>query len=535
MKVTKLHLKNFKRFTDLKIENIPTSAKLVLLIGSNGSGKSSVFDAFEVSSQIFKGASSDRDYYKKNKNNKFSVEIFENERSSILNEDFDFGVNGSSSFNAKSFYGRTSFRQVPKLKRTALGQGGKFNFEEDSDRPRQFIEKDDRFENDIEKITEVILKDLFRSENTKEQIKEKYIFPINSALDNIFGGGNGTRLKLIEIIPPLEGKVAQINFLKGNSEIHYNLLSAGEKEIFNILINLLSRRHIFNDTVYFLDEIDLHLNTKLQFNLIKEITENWIPDSCQFWTASHALGFIDYARQSDMAAIIDFDDLDFDKSQVLTPLAKDSLQVYDVAVPVEMLAKMFAGKRIVICENRNDEYYNLLDIDNTVFVGVKDSRSVFISIKRDDYYALRDRDFLSDAEIIKIKKKFSKYRILNYYAFENYLYHPDNVAELKPAGFSTEDYISDITAQKNQRYDSILADIKLARQNYEEFKTDEQLRDKDINEIVADLKSNEFERFYKYFSMKDEYHKIYLEAYNLSKSSLCKTKWFKNAIQTLLK
>jgi len=46
MRIKKIQLKNFKRFTDLTIENIPEEAKLVLLIGSNGSGKSSIFDAF---------------------------------------------------------------------------------------------------------------------------------------------------------------------------------------------------------------------------------------------------------------------------------------------------------------------------------------------------------------------------------------------------------------------------------------------------------------------------------------------------------
>ena len=47
MRITKVELKNFKRFTDLTIDGIPPDAKLVLLIGSNGAGKSSVFDAFE--------------------------------------------------------------------------------------------------------------------------------------------------------------------------------------------------------------------------------------------------------------------------------------------------------------------------------------------------------------------------------------------------------------------------------------------------------------------------------------------------------
>lgn len=44
MRITKVELKNFKRFTDLTLDGIPADTKLVLLIGANGSGKSSVFD-----------------------------------------------------------------------------------------------------------------------------------------------------------------------------------------------------------------------------------------------------------------------------------------------------------------------------------------------------------------------------------------------------------------------------------------------------------------------------------------------------------
>ena len=231
-----------------------------------------------------------------------------------------------------SFYGRTSFRQLPRLTRTALGQGGAVDFAKDTDRPTSFIDRDNRFENDIEKITETILNEFFMSNTSNEQIKEKYIVPINKSLENIFGDYNGTKLQLLRILPPLEGKTAQIIFKKGVSEFPYNYLSAGEKEIFNILINLLSRAPLYQDTIYYFDEIDLHLNTQLQFNLLKEITENWIPENCQFWTASHSLSFIEYAKQAAHASIIDFDNLDFDLPRILYPEPKDNPDIYEIAV-----------------------------------------------------------------------------------------------------------------------------------------------------------------------------------------------------------
>ena len=63
MKIKLIHLKDFKRFTDLKIEEIPETAKLVVMIGPNGCGKSSVFDALNTYPYILgMGIGDDVDY-----------------------------------------------------------------------------------------------------------------------------------------------------------------------------------------------------------------------------------------------------------------------------------------------------------------------------------------------------------------------------------------------------------------------------------------------------------------------------------------
>ena len=48
MKIKNVQIRNFKRFTELKIEGIPETAKMVVLVGPNGCGKSSVFEAFNA-------------------------------------------------------------------------------------------------------------------------------------------------------------------------------------------------------------------------------------------------------------------------------------------------------------------------------------------------------------------------------------------------------------------------------------------------------------------------------------------------------
>jgi len=45
MKIKEIKINRFKRFTDLTISEIPETAKLVVLVGPNGSGKTSIFEA----------------------------------------------------------------------------------------------------------------------------------------------------------------------------------------------------------------------------------------------------------------------------------------------------------------------------------------------------------------------------------------------------------------------------------------------------------------------------------------------------------
>jgi len=374
MRLKKVELINFKRFTHLTIDSIPESAKLVLLIGSNGSGKSSVFDGFELinSSVVIEEKSTDYDYYRKEKNIKTNVNILVAGNDKL---NFDIVINEVNSLasaiirksinlnKTNLFYGRTSFRQLSRIKH----KGSILNVENDLDRPKYFIDKDNRFEFDIERITQKILTDLFQTKKSTEEIKSSYINPVNFALNNIFGDNEKNKIELIEIIPPLDGQIAQINFKKGSSLLHYNFLSAGEKEIINIIFNLLARKDDFNDTVYFLDEIDLHLNTKLQYAFLKEITENWIPENCQLWTATHSLGFIQYAKDTEHSTIIDFDDLDFDIPQVLFPSSKDNFEIFEIAVDKNFLSEIFAGKKAYFSEGTDTPIYNSLNIKDTIF------------------------------------------------------------------------------------------------------------------------------------------------------------------------
>ncbi|MEZ4774384.1 MAG: AAA family ATPase [Bacteroidia bacterium] len=552
MKISKIHLTNFKRFTDLVIDNIPDTSKLVLLVGSNGSGKSSLFDAFGFLDGAIKHDiplnEAFWNYFQKKKDSPAFVTVHFNNQLKFSVDKSNY--HQSSHLPVTTFYGRTSFRQIPRLTRTALGQGEGFDFEKDSDRPRFFIERDNRFENDVEKITEIILKDLFRSGQSNEQIKNKYINPVNTALDNIFGNHNGTRLQLIEIIPPLEGKVAQITFKKGDSEIHYNYLSAGEKEVFNLLINLLSRSALYQDSIYFFDEIDLHLNTKLQFRLLKEITENWIPENSQLWTASHSLGFIEYARTNDNASIIDFDDLDFDVPRSLYPEPKDNPDLYEIAVGKEFLPSLFQHLTICFVENKDRQYYANTGIEKTVFVSANNRNDVYHKIKTSSSYkGIVDRDFLSDEDIVQIRKYYPNLFILDYYSIENYLFHPENLAEYYQSqnkAFDKARYILLLTEAKDREKDAFIPNLTMDRTSYpffgepefnnkplqNRFKNKQENKDQAVI-IAGYINSDDFELYYKALPMKS-YCTQLPQRQNIAKSDLAKTNWFKMKIRELL-
>ena len=330
MNIEALHLKNFKRFSDLRIDlsALHGPPKLILLIGANGSGKSSIFDAFEYLSGPAKGLRDHYlDYFKKRSDADMSVDCALGGGATVKRTNNE-QVTASVGWDGRSaFYGRSSFRTVPELS----GQThAPIDLTKDGDRPQRFIEQDTRFATDVSQITENILHEVWGEPFDSDTMRARFTDPINEALERIFSASFATGLRLRKLIPAVSGKPPDIRFQKGGSEVHYDLLSSGEKEVFNIILNLFTRREHFPNAIYFIDELDVHLHTSLQYALVKEIVERWIPENSQLWTASHSLGFIDYANGSDDAASLDFDDLDFDQPQTLHPAPK-SEHTFDIA------------------------------------------------------------------------------------------------------------------------------------------------------------------------------------------------------------
>lgn len=555
MRIKSLQLKNFKRFTDLTLQDIPENAKLVLLIGSNGSGKSSVFDAFELASGKAIGFSSpqnqliaadlttDNLYYSKSGRSS-EIEIdFSDNRSLKSYQSANKLWNYIGYRKENQFYGRSAIRYLPKLVKTTLGSG--VNIATDTDRPKLYNEVDRRFENDIDLVMEDIVKRVFSRFNGKDvgQLDEVQIFKerINAALKNIFITIDENNLSLESITPPADGNPIQIIFSKGSSQFHYDLLSAGEKEVINLLFNFYTRSKVFNDTIYFIDEMDSHLNTSLQYHLLQEITENWIPDTCQLWTASHSLGFIDYANDNKNAVIIDFDDFDFDIPHILKPKEKNNFEVFEIAVGKAFIDKVIQGRKIIFSENTDTPLYNNLNIENVLFFVANDKTDVFHKAKNHRHFGIIDRDYLSDAEVEEITSVYPFLFILPYYSIENLLFHPENLEEYyqkNHSSFDIENYKMSLKQVRDIQKDYLLLGIVQARSGYPFYKENEYAKElknfrERSREVVDLLRSDDFETFYKVFPAKD-FGTTLTERQNVSKVDLAKTDWFRNEITQLI-
>jgi len=535
MRIQSLQLQNFKRFTDLKIESIPDSSKLVLLIGANGSGKSSVFDALHLFSRR---ASEDLAYHRKDAKAPYDIDVLLADKTQLHR--------GSRGWNPNKiegipFFGRSSLRVVPEV--SQIGNPDKL-IDEDRDRPVRFTHEDRRFNADLARFTSRIDKSLreptFEGKSVDTvAIFRQHIEPFNESLKRVFGSSEQTTIQIRNYDNADPGKPIQLFFKKGSSIIPFNLLSHGEKQIVILLMGFAVRSEQMENSIIFIDEMDLHLNTALQKTVLQEIVEQWIPDSSQLWTASHALGFIEYAQESDLAALIDLDALDFDQPQIVTPAAKSRLDLVEIAVPRESLTRLFANRTIVICEGKDHAFYNAsCDDASRLFIppGGSDNAGSVLAMARSNpgYLALRDRDFLMDDEIRAIQAELSNVRILPYYSIENLLYHPDNIASLEVPGFDPDAWRSEIREWKEA---NPLREIKFERSRIQELRTVLTLQrsraaEAEPTTIYDAYNSNDFDRFYPVFPQK-RMPLDYLGQFNLTKDRLARAPWFRDRVREL--
>jgi len=343
MRIKTIQLKDFKRFHDLKIDLGDNPKKIIALVGPNGSGKSSVFDAFEEFSADQKGITSKRaTYYKKS--------IFEEgntdkryDRRQQVTITSDQTAYTNTSFYIRSAYRFTSRLEVEQIKKLS-------NVESDEKRPRYLIDVDARLVDNYERLLGSFHDDVFDKDITGKAWAQTNIDGINTVLEAVLD------IKISSLGNPVKSE-GSLYFEKGVSKkFPYENLSAGEKEVVDIVLDIYVKRNVYTNSVICIDEPELHLNTAIQRKLLIEI-EKLIPEDCQLWIATHSLGFLRALQEDlkDKTSVVDFTNNDFDTAIELKPVAgsrKDWMRIFQTAL--EDLTGLLSPGVIIYCEGKVD-------------------------------------------------------------------------------------------------------------------------------------------------------------------------------------
>lgn len=412
MKIKSIHLRNFKRFTDLRIQNIPATAKLVVLLGPNGCGKSSLFDALHQKSIEYRqmGFKNDPDYFFKSPTSTGQPIPLTIEFHNVLQDDL-----------RKAFYVRTAYRNDPVIDIGAI-QAMQSVLKES--RFTRMIENDAAAATNYQRLASNALERAFKKEDrakTLGDFQDETLGEIQDAMRRLFPD-----LVLNSIGNPLSDK--SFTFDKGTSRnFLYKNLSGGEKSAFDLLLDIFVKKVEYDDTVFCIDEPEAHMNPRLQGQLLEELL-GFVNDQSQLWIATHAIGMIRKAFQlqeqhKEEVVFLDFSDGKFDESEIIEP-AKPNRRFWEQthAIALEDLAALVTPDHIVICEGSHGEkgfdaecYNQIFDEEfpDTKFVsaGGKGELQNYISVvgavtKGANVFGLRDRDpDTSDDDVIKAQSK----------------------------------------------------------------------------------------------------------------------------------
>ncbi len=406
MKIASIKLKNFKRFTDLTIDNIPESAKLVMIVGPNGCGKTSVFEAINIWKSYIKANLNFTD-----KSYVYKDQSFPN----TLRNDILIKFHSEIAGNVPNIYLRGAYRNEADFKVSSISKQS----DPTARKQIRLIDQDSCVSSNYQRLISQTLAGVFNGDNDKKTVKDlrdEIIGSVNSSLRNVFDD-----LILSSIGDPVQN--GSFYFTKGSvKDFHYKNLSAGEKSAFDLILDIVIKSEYFKASIYCIDEPELHIHTSLQSRVLEEMY-NMLPDQSQMWIATHSIGMLKKAKELEAAnpgsvVFINFADIDFDTQVILTPSKIDTTiwkKFLDLAFGE--LAGLVAPSQIVFCEGdpsgtRNKKF------DATIYTKIfsdEFSDTTFVSvgscseIENPDNISFKIiRQLLDSSSVIKLVDRDSK-------------------------------------------------------------------------------------------------------------------------------
>lgn len=355
MKLASAHIRDFKRFTDLTIADLPATAKLVVLVGPNGAGKTSLFEAFNYWVSIARQQYNfDALYHAKAGGNPIPDWNQMLQRIALRFHGAQVLPQAKSQQSIKAFYLRSAYRHEPDFTVDQLTRADDILL--DARRPPNLISGEARVSDNYQRIVSASVEALFDPSNRETAagaIVERLIGRVREGIGRVFDG-----LTLDGPGRPMQG--GTFFFSKGSSTgYHYKNLSGGEKAAFDLLLDFIVKTEAFDDSIFCIDEPELHMHTRLQAQLLDELMRQ-LPTKCQLWVSTHSIGMTRRAMElhranPDQVVFLDFGAFDFDQVSVMRPAVVDrAFWKRMFAVALDDLSELLSPREIVFCEGRRE-------------------------------------------------------------------------------------------------------------------------------------------------------------------------------------
>ena len=499
MKIKKIQLKNgYKRFFDLTIDLGNEPKRIIALVGPNGCGKSSVFDGMCFHSTRYGHVIGDKgqkdyNYHSMNQSPNFStnenviIEFTTGSYNEIIEEKAKSGKE-KTIFSLRSPYRYNSDLKVKESRAIAEIRLNKYGASSFSDLDDKMNENYRRLRIKYEKYRE-------DDENCTTRIaKEKIIGDLNSAIKNCLD---------LEVtsIGNIEDNKGTLYFKKSNqpNEFEFNVLSSGEKEVVDILLDLYLRKEEYDDSIFIIDEPELHLNTSIQRKLLTEINK-MIGENCQIWIATHSIGFM-RALQEDFKDDCQIIHFEAEKElapppHILHPIEKTISNWKNIfGTALDDLTNLICPKRLIYCEGKDEPGRNGSEegLDAQVFNNIfnkKYTDTLFVSsggnteldqrseiafailykaIPDLEVFVLKDRDIASGKDTNEktryqyLENNPDNHRVLKRLEIENYLYDKEvleKYCQKHELPFDKETYDEKVTDIENKNLKDITPTIR---------------------------------------------------------------------------
>lgn len=434
MHIKRIFAEDFKRFTKLEIIDLPNTAKLVVLAGPNGNGKSSLFDLM-------------MQYYERHVGGQGWQQVYHSKISDpkIIPApnriDVEFHETKMPTDPHKMFYFRSAYRNDPEFASNRIQQAQPALTER---RFHRLIQNDAVVSSNFQRLYAQGLEDAFEDDEnlTLKQFRQKILGDIKDSLQMVM-----PELVLESLGNPF--KVQTFRFSKGIAKnFNYMNLSGGEKAAFDLLLDYTIKKREFDDTVFCIDEPEAHLNPRVHGKMLEGLM-NLTEGNSQLWIATHSIGMMRkardlYQKKPCEIAFLDFE-ADFDQPQVLAPVKPDrAMWQKSLETALDDLASLVSPKTIIACESGKPDGKPGEGIDAAIYnhiFGSEFPEARFISIgsssdmKGDRYLVVQamaglvqgtellrlvDRDGMSDEEINQHEKQ--GYRVLRRRQIESYMF-----------------------------------------------------------------------------------------------------------------